>query len=219
MTTRKHAVLGTGMVGKAIANKLISLGQPTKMGARQSGNAAALEWAKGAGELAGEGSFGEVARGADVVWLALKGEHAVGVVESIREELTGRVVLDLTNPLDFSQGFPPRLSVVNDDSLGEQIQRAAPEARVVKTFNTLANTLMVEPQKLTEPTDVFVAGEDAEAKQVAIDILKSFGHEAPIDMGGIAASRGLEAWLLLWTRLYGVLGTPEFNLKLVRVKA
>ena len=87
---------------------------------------------------------------------------------------------------------------------------------MVKTFNTLANTLMVEPQKLGEPTDVFVAGEDAEAKATAVDILRSFGHEAPIDMGGIAASRGLEAWLLLWTRLFGVFGSAEFNLKLVR---
>ncbi len=218
MTTRKHAVLGTGMVGKAIASKLVQLGQPTRMGSRTKGNAAAAEWAKGAGELAGEGSFGEVARDADVVWLALKGEHALGVVESIREELAGKVVLDLTNPLDFSKGFPPALSVMNDDSLGEQIQRAAPEARVVKTFNTLANTLMVDPQKLGEATDVFVAGESAEAKAVAVEVLKSFGHEAPIDMGGIAASRGLEAWLLLWTRLFGVFGTAEFNLKLVRAK-
>lgn len=219
MTTRKHAVLGTGMVGKAIGNKLVALGQPTQMGSRTSGNASAVEWAEAAGALAGQGSFQQVTRGADVVWLALKGEHALSVVESIREELSGKVVLDLTNPLDFSQGFPPRLSVMNDDSLGEQIQRAAPEARVVKTFNTLASTLMVEPRKLGEPTDVFVAGDDADAKAVAVDILKSFGHEAPIDMGGISASRGLEAWLLLWTRLYGVLGTPEFNLKLVRAKS
>lgn len=207
------------MVGKAIASKLVSLGQPTQMGSRTSGNATAVEWAAGAGELAGQGSFAEVTKDADVVWLALKGEHALGVVESIREELSGKVVLDLTNPLDFSNGFPPTLSVLNDDSLGEQIQRAAPKARVVKTFNTLANSLMVEPQKLPEPTDVFVAGEDAEAKAVAVDILKSFGHEVPIDMGGIEASRGLEAWLLLWTRLYGVFGTPEFNLKLVRAKS
>ena len=97
-----------------------------------------------------------------------------------------------------------------------EIQAALPETKVVKTFNTLAHALMVDPGQLSEPTDVFVAGNDEEAKQQVAALLVSFGHKTPIDMGGIDASRGLEAWLLLWTRLYGVLGTGAFNLKLVR---
>jgi predicted dinucleotide-binding enzyme len=212
----KFAVLGTGMVGKAIADKLVSLGHETRMGSRTPDNAAAAGWAAAAGPLAGHGTFADAAASADVVFLAVKGEHALAVVEAAGAGLDGKVLLDLTNPLDFSRGFPPRLSVCNDDSLGEQIQRAAPAARVVKTFNTLANSLMVDPGKLPEPTDVFVAGEDPAAKATAAEILQSFGHRAPIDMGGIEASRGLEAWLLLWTRLYGALGTGEFNLRLVR---
>lgn len=211
-----HAVLGTGMVGKAIASKLVSLGHPTAMGSRTADNEAASAWAAEAGELGSHGTFAQAAAGAEVVWLAVKGEHALAVVAAAGSALDGKVLLDLTNPLDFSRGFPPRLSVCNDDSLGEQIQRAAPEARVVKTLNTLANALMVDPGALPEPTEVFVAGEDAAAKARASAILQEFGHPAPVDMGGIAAARALEAWLLLWTRLYGVLGTGMFNIKLVR---
>ncbi len=210
----KHAVLGTGLVGKTVATKLAALGHEVVMGSRTADNTAATTWATENGGAAA--TFADAAAGADVVWLAVKGEHALSVVALAGDALDGKVVLDLTNPLDFSQGFPPRLFVSNDDSLGEQIQRAAPRARVVKTLNTLATALMVAPDTLAEPTDVFVAGEDADAKGTAASVLREFGHGAPVDMGGIEAARGLEAWLLLWTRLYGALGTSEFNLKLVR---
>jgi len=195
------AVLGTGMVGRAIASELVSLGHPTRLGSRTADNAAAAAWVAEAGDLASQGTFADAAAWADVVFLAVKGEHALAVVAAAGDGLDGKVLADLTNPLDFSKGFPPRLSVCNDDSLGEQIQRAAPRARVVKTLNTLANSLMVDPGKLSEPTDVFVAGDDAAAKATVSELLQSFGHQPPIDMGGIDASRGLEAWLLLWTRL------------------
>ncbi len=209
------AVLGTGTVGKALADKLVSLGHTTWMGSRTADNTNAVAWAADH-EHGHHGTFAEAAGAADVVFLAVKGEHALAVVEACGDGLDAKVLLDLTNPLDFSQGFPPRLFVCNDDSLGEQIQRAAPAARVVKTLNTLANSLMVAPDSLSEPTDVFVAGNDASAKATVAEILQTFGHQPPVDMGGIDASRGLEAWLLLWTRLYGALGTGTFNLRLVR---
>ena len=215
-TLQQHAVLGTGTVGQAIASKLVVLGHPTGMGSRTASNLKAQAWAEAAGDLGSSGTFAQVAAEADVVWLAVKGEHALDVVKAAGTTLDGKVLLDLTNPLDFSRGFPPRLFVCNDDSLGEQIQRAAPAARVVKTLNTLANSLMVSPELLPEQTDVFVAGEDPAAKAVAAAVLQEFGHRAPVDMGGIDASRGLEAWLLLWTRLYGRMGTGNFNLRLVR---
>lgn len=211
-----HAVLGTGQVGRAIASKLVSLGHPTTMGSRTADNATAATWATGAGDLASHGTFAQAAARAEVVWLCVKGEHALAVVHAAGDALEGKVLLDLTNPLDFSRGFPPRLSVCNDDSLGEQIQRAAPEARVVKTLNTLANALMVDPGALPEETEVFVAGDDPAAKETAAGVLRELGHKQPVDMGGIDASRGLEAWLLLWTRLYGALGTGMFNIKIVR---
>jgi predicted dinucleotide-binding enzyme len=210
------AVLGTGSVGRAIASKLVSLGHDTWMGSRTADHEGAAAWSEDAGPLAQHGTFHDAASRAEVVVLAVAGQHALSVVEAAGDALHGKVLLDLTNPLDFSKGFPPRLSVGNDDSLGEQIQRAVPQARVVKTLNTLANELMVAPEALPEPTEVFVAGDDDEAKRVAAGVLRSFGHGDPIDLGGIDASRGLEAWLLLWTRLYGTLGTGRFNLKLVR---
>ncbi len=209
-----HAVLGTGGVGHAVATKLVSLGHTVWMGSRTADNPKATAWAQASGGQAG--TFAQAAEAAEVVWLCISGQHALSVAEAAGPYLGGKVLIDLSNPLDFSKGFPPRLFVCNDDSLGEQLQRALTAAKVVKTFNTLANSLMVDPGKLPEPTDTFVAGEDAAAKALVSEVLQSFGHQPPIDMGGIEASRGLEAWLLLWTRLYGVFGTGDFNLRLVR---
>lgn len=212
----KHAVLGTGAVGRTLATRLVHLGHAVALGARTADHEGAEAWARAHGPDAGHGTFADVAGDADLVWLAVSGAHAVAVIEACGDALDGKVVLDLTNPLDFSRGFPPRLFVGNDDSLGEQVQRAAPRARVVKSLNTLANALMVAPERLPEPTDVFVAGDDPSAKAVVIGVLRELGHAAPIDLGGIDASRGLEAWLLLWTRLFQALGTGDFNLRLVR---
>jgi predicted dinucleotide-binding enzyme len=212
----KHAILGTGTVGQALAGRLLGLGHEVRMGSRTAGNAATTAWAEAGGAGASAGDFADAAAFGEVVWLAVAGQHALSVVGAAAAALDGKVVLDLTNPLDFSKGFPPRLFVCNDDSLGEQIQRAAPRAKVVKALNTLANSLMIDPGKLGAATDVFVAGDDAGAKAAVAAILAELGHSAPIDVGGIDGARGLEAWLLLWTRLYGALGTAEFNLKLVR---
>jgi predicted dinucleotide-binding enzyme len=126
------------------------------------------------------------------------------------------VLVDIANPLDFSAGFPPTLSVKDTDSLGEQVQSAFPGARVVKTLNTLTASLMVEPKTLGESSTVFVSGEDASAKATVIELLESFGHDDVIDLGGIETSRGLEMLLPLWLRLMGTLGTGHFNFKVVR---
>ncbi len=206
------------MVGQALAGKLLALGHEVRMGSRSGDNEAAVKWAAEGGERASVGTFAAAAAFGEVALLAVKGEHALEVVAAAGSALDGKVLIDITNPLDFSRGFPPRLSVCNDDSLGEQLQRSVPKARVVKALNTMANPLMVDPGQLGEPTDAFVAGDDADAKATVKALLGSFGHQEPIDMGGIEASRGLEAWLLLWTRLYGVLKTPMFNLKLVRAQ-
>ncbi len=134
--------------------------------------------------------------------------------------LDGKVLIDVSVPLDFSQGFPPRLSVVNDDSLGEQIQRALPETRVVKALNTLNADLMLNPQLLEAPSDLFLAGDDAEAKDVVRGLLVEAGWEGGNihDLGGIEASRGTEMWLPLWLRLMGAVGGPRFNVHVVRGK-
>lgn len=210
-----HAVLGTGMVGKAIASKLRSLGHDVTMGSRTADNAAALAWAAEHGGRAA--TFAQAAAAADVVWNCTSGAGSLEALSMAgAENLAGKVLLDLANPLDFSQGFPPVLSVQGRDSLGEQIQRAFPQARVVKTLNTMSCLLMVDPGRLPEPTDVFVSGNDAGAKATVVAILQSFGWAAPVDLGDISTARGTEAWLPLWVRLYGALGTSDFNLKLVR---
>ena len=131
--------------------------------------------------------------------------------------LAGVVLLDVSNPLDFSQGFPPTLAVKDTDSLGEQIQRAFPEARVVKTLNTMTAELMARPRQLADGQHtVFVSGDDSDAKSVATGLLTSMGHTDVIDLGGIATSRGTEMFLPLWLRMMGALGTAMFNIKVVR---
>jgi 8-hydroxy-5-deazaflavin:NADPH oxidoreductase len=212
----RYAILGTGMVGRALGAKLLSLGHEVKMGSRTGSGDAAAAWAGEGGERASVGTFADAASFGELALLAVKGEHALAVVEAAGSGLDGKVLVDITNPLDFSKGFPPRLFVCNDESLGERIQRAAPHAKVVKALNTIGHPIMVDPGQLDEPTDTFVAGDGAGAKATVQQLLVSFGHREPIDLGGIEASRGLEAWLLLWTRLYGALDTPLFNVKLVR---
>jgi predicted dinucleotide-binding enzyme len=132
------------------------------------------------------------------------------------DNLAGKVVLDISNPLDFSAGFPPSLFVKDTDSLGEQLQRAFPEARIVKSLNTLTAALMVEPKLLGESTTVFVSGDDADAKATVTALLTSFGHDDVIDLGGIETARGTEMLLPLWLRTMGALGTGMFNIKVVR---
>jgi len=132
------------------------------------------------------------------------------------ENLAGKVLIDIANPLDLSQGMPPTLFVKDTDSLGEQIQRAFPAARVVKTLNTLNANLMVHPDALPEGSSVFMSGDDPDAKATVASLLKEFGHEDVIDLGDISTARGTEMVLPVWLRLWGALGTPAFNFKIVR---
>ena len=132
------------------------------------------------------------------------------------DNLAGKVLVDIANPLDFSAGFPPTLSVKDTDSLGEQVQRAFPQTKVVKALNTLTASLMVDPASLGESSTVFVSGEDAAAKATVVELLESFGHDDVIDLGGIETARGTEMLLPIWLRLMGTLGTGQFNFKVVR---
>ena len=133
------------------------------------------------------------------------------------ENLAGKVLMDIANPLDFSHGFPPSLNPVNTDSLGEQIQRAFPEARVVKTLNTMTASVMVDPASVAGGDhSVFVSGNDAAAKETVAGLLKDFGHRDIIDLGDITTARGAEMILPIWLRVWGALGTGAFNFKVAR---
>jgi predicted dinucleotide-binding enzyme len=212
-------VFGTGMVGDALASKLVDVGNDVVMGARHAGNDKAVAWSRRFPERAGQGSFAEAAAHGELLVNATSG---VASLEALRaagaENLAGKTLLDVANPLDFSGGFPPRLSVVNDDSLGEQIQREFPAARVVKALNTMSCQVMVDPSRVPGDHDVLMAGDDEAAKREVTVLLESFGWpgEAIRDMGGIGSARGLEGYLPLWLSLMGALGTGDFNIHVAR---
>lgn len=219
------AVLGTGMVGRAVAARLAELGHDVTVGTRDPEatlgrtDADGTDYATWAREhdTVGLASFGSAAAGAELVVNATSGGASLEVLGLAgADNLDGKVLVDIANPLDFSQGMPPTLFVKDTDSLGEQIQRAFPGARVVKTLNTLNADLMVHPETLPEPTSIFVSGNDLEAKATVGVLLKELGHSDVIDLGDITTARGTEMLLPVWLRLWGALGTPAFNFKIVR---
>ena len=188
------------------------------MGSRTAGNEAATAWASDAGESAAHGTFADAADFGEVVFNCTAGEASLDALQAAgAESLAAKVLIDVANPLDFSQGMPPSLLVANTDSLGEQIQRALPEAKVVKALNTVNCEVMVDPGRVPGDHDVFVCGEDETAKGQARELLREFGwpDESIIDLGGIAGARGTEMYLSIWLRLYGLLGTGDFNIKVV----
>jgi 8-hydroxy-5-deazaflavin:NADPH oxidoreductase len=223
------AVLGTGTVGQALAGRLAELGHQVTVGTRDVAGTMARTEPDGMGNppfaaWAAEhpavtlASFAEAATGAELVVNATSGTVSIAALTAAgASNLAGTVLLDISNPLDFSQGFPPTLFVKDTDSLGEQIQAAFPDARVVKALNTLTAALMVNPQTLAQGDhSVFVSGNDAEAKKMVTDLLISFGHTDVIDLGDITAARGAEMVLPIWLRLMTALNTPMFNIKIVR---
>ena len=212
------AVLGTGVVGRTIGSKLVEIGHEVRMGSRRAGNDAAVAWAEEVG-AAGEGSFGDAAGFGEIVFNCTAGGSSLDALAAAGEaNLAGKVLIDVANPLDFSAGMPPTLSICNDDSLGERIQATFPEARVVKALNTVNSAVMVEPARVGGDHVVFVCGEDAGAKGEVEELLGSFGWPAEriVDLGGIAAARGTEMYLPLWLTLYGKLGSGYFNIALER---
>jgi len=220
MDSLRIAVLGTGPVGRAVAGRLAELGHEVTIGTRDAEDTAGREeyaaWAADHPAV-GLATFAEVAAGAELVVNAAGGDVSLGILESAgAEHLAGKVLLDVSNPLDGSSGFPPQLFVQGDDSLAETIQRAHPDAKVVKSLNTMNNRVMADPQRLGEDTTVFVSGDDADAKAVVTALLRSMGHGDVIDLGGLETARGAEMWLPLWVRLALALGGSDFNIKVVR---
>jgi predicted dinucleotide-binding enzyme len=211
-------VLGTGVVGEAIGTKLIQLGHEVKMGSRTLNNEKAAAWVKQAGAKAAQGTFADAAAFGEVLFNCTSGGASLAALTTAgADNLRGKVLIDISNPLDFSQGFPPSLSVKDTDSLGEQIQRAFPEAKVVKSLNTMNCNLMVNPGLLKEDHIVFVSGNDAAAKATVTVILKDwFGWQSVIDLGDITTARGTEMVLPLWVSLMSKVGTPMFNFKIVK---
>jgi 8-hydroxy-5-deazaflavin:NADPH oxidoreductase len=214
----KIAVLGTGSVGETIGSKLVDLGHEVKMGSRSATHEKGLAWAKAAGASASLGTFADAAAFGELAFNCTSGFGSVPALESAADGLKGKLVIDIANPLDFSKGFPPTLFTGNTDSLGEQAQRALPDSKVVKALNTVTAGLMVDAKRVAGGDhEAFICGNDAEAKAQVTKILQDwFGWQRVLDLGDISKSRGTESYLALWIRLYGALGTADFNLKIMR---
>src|SRR4051812_30407983 len=167
------AILGTGVVGNTIGSKLAGLGHQVRMGSRTHDNPKAVEWARLAGSGASHGTYAEAAAFGELIFNCTSGLSSLEALRSAgADNLRGKVLIDLANPLDFSHGFPPTMSVCNDDSLGEQIQKAFPEARVVKTLNTMNCTVMVDPALVPGDHHVFLSGNDDGAKREVAALLR-----------------------------------------------
>jgi 8-hydroxy-5-deazaflavin:NADPH oxidoreductase len=207
-------VLGSGDVGRVLAAGFAGLGHDVTIGSRHPEKL--REWAESTNARIATGTFADAARSGDIVVLATLG---VATAEAIHlaglEHFDGKVVVDTTNPLDFSRGGPPTLTVGVTDSLGEQIQRLIPRARVVKAFNTVGNAHMVHPQFPGGPPDMFICGNDEAAKKIVAQICEHFGWGAA-DIGAIEGARYLEPMCLTWV-LYGIRhGSWNHAFKLLR---
>ncbi len=225
----KIGILGTGTVAKTLAGKLAALGDDVMMGTRDPdatlarsesdrfGNPPFRAW-KEAHATVALGSFAAAARHGDLIVNATNGTGTLAALDAAGADALGnKVLIDVSNPLDFSRGMPPSLSVCNTDSLAEQIQRAFPRARVVKTLNTVNANVMIEPKALAGGDHtMFVCGNDADAKRAAIALLGAFGWTDILDLGDLSAARGCEMYLPLWLRMFGAVGGPSFSIKVVR---
>jgi predicted dinucleotide-binding enzyme len=223
----KIAVIGTGTVGQALAGRLSELGHEVTVGTRNvaatlarttpdgMGNPPYGAWAAQHPAVA-LATFADAAADAELLVNATSGDVSIAAL-SAAGDLAGKILIDISNPLDFSKGFPPSLFVKDTDSLGERIQATFPDLLVVKALNTLTATLMVNPRALADGDHtVFVSGNDTDAKKTVVGLLESFGHTDIIDLGDITTARGTEMVLPIWLRLMGALNTPMFNLKIVR---
>lgn len=209
-------VLGTGMVGPAIVGKLVSLGHPVRMGAQEAGNEKARQWAESAGAGASHGTFADAAAFGEIVFNATAGAASLEALRAAgKDNLRGKVLVDVANPLDFSRGMPPVFTAAAGDSLAERIQNELPETRVVKALNTINSSVMVDPGRVGGETDVFVCGNDGLAKERVKGLLRDFGWKSIRDVGDLTAARALESYVLLWLTLFLTLKTPEFNIRIV----
>ena len=198
MSKPRIGILGTGDVGQSLGSGFCAEGHEVRMGSRDPGNEKVRQWVAANGPRASAGTFAEAADFAEVAVLATLW---TGTENAIRlagpERLAGKVVIDAVNPLAFKPNAPPELAVGHTDSGGEQVQRWLPAARVVKAFNIVGHAHMVHPRFPGGPPDMFICGNDADAKHVVAEICTSFGWPA-IDIGGIEGARLLEPLCLLW---------------------
>jgi predicted dinucleotide-binding enzyme len=208
----KIGVLGSGPAGQTLASGLLEKGHPVLIGSRDP---AKLDgWLRHAGAGAQVGTFVEAARFGEIVVLSVLGSAAEEVIRLAGpKNLINKIVIDASDPLDFSSGRPG-LFVGTTDSLGERIQRLIPDAYVVKGLNVVQADVMINPGLTGDEPDMFIAGNNAEAKQTVTQLLAEFGWPV-IDMGGIESARWLEALSLAWVVYSHRTGMSHHAFKLV----
>jgi predicted dinucleotide-binding enzyme len=225
----KVGILGTGNVGRTLAEGFAREGHDVVVGTRDvdalmsrtepdpMGNPPFSAWRSEHEDVA-VGTFAEAGAHGEVLVNATLGSASIDVLrEAGLADAPDRIVIDASNALDHSGGFPPSLFVVNTDSLAERIQREFPDARVVKAWNTMTASLMTNPGLLAGGDhSIPICGNDDDARRQVADLLRSFGWHDVVDLGDLTAARGMEAYLLFWLGLYGATGSPLVNTKIVR---
>lgn len=219
----KIGVLGTGVVGEAIASALIAKDHYVMLGSRTAKNEKAAAWVKKAKKHSSQGTFDDAIAYGDLIIICLNGEHALNVIRGFNVDNTrGKIIIDITNPLDFAHGMPPRIidGLGNTTSLAEEIQRALPGAYIVKALNTVNYKIMVDARLVNSGDhNLFVCGDDVDAKNKVQHFLVDNFHWKPervIDLGGIQMARTIEAIVPFWVAIWQKLGTPMFNFKIVQ---
>jgi 8-hydroxy-5-deazaflavin:NADPH oxidoreductase len=221
----KVAIIGSGIVGQTLGKKLVELGHDVILGTRDpnkldeaKGWAGSLsDWLTAVGNKATVATFAAAAAQGEIVINASHGMASLAILETVgAENLQGKILIDVANELDFSQGMPPKSLAADTTSLGEKIQAAFPNTKVVKTLNTMSCAVMVNPKQLADGNHtVFVSGNDADAKAKVTELLQSFGWTDIFDLGDITSARGTEMMMPIWLRAFGKLGNVPYNFKIV----
>ena len=209
-------VLGSGEVGRRLAEGFYGRGHKVLIGSRDPSKPELRDWLSGDGSGIEAGSFEQAAAHGELIVLAVLGSAAEeAIADAGPDNFRGKVVIDAMNPLDFSGGFPPKLSISGEDSLGERVQRALPDARVVKAFNTIGNPYFVDPSFSEGQPTMLIAGDDKEAKDTVRNVLTDFGWSDTVDIGGIEGSRELEAICIVWVKIGGARGAWDHGFRLL----
>jgi predicted dinucleotide-binding enzyme len=209
-------VLGTGAVGRRLAAGFKSRGHDVMIGSRDPDKPELRDWLTSEGTDIEAGTFREAAEHGELLVLAVLGNAAEeAIADAGAQSFSGKVVIDAMNPLDFSGGFPPKLSIAGEDSLGEHVQRALPDAKVVKAFNTIGSPYFIDPSFTEGAPTMLIAGDDEGAKRLVADALADFGWADTVDIGGIEGSRELEAICIVWVKIGGVRGAWDHGFKLL----
>jgi predicted dinucleotide-binding enzyme len=213
----KVGILGSGDVARSLGTGFASKGHEVTLGTRNPNKSELKKWLKENDGKASVGTFAEAAARGELLVLAAKGDAVEAVLDAVGPRaFDGKIVIDATNPLDFSNGMPPGLFVGTTDSLGERVQRKLPRSKVVKCFNIVNHGMMTNPKTRAGLPDMLICGNDKAAKRQVAKILKEFGWAEPIDVGGIDGARWLEAWVPLWVRIANELGSWQVALKILR---